>query len=87
MLKRRIKQVNVGILLLVIMSIFDNNIMAAIPRPEYPRPQFERETWINLNGTWDYVFDLVGSGIERGYEAASIHVVSSCTGYSISMAE
>lgn len=38
MLKRRIKQVNVGILLLVIMSIFDNNIMAAIPRPEYPRP-------------------------------------------------
>ena len=52
MLKRRIKQVNVGILLLVIMSIFDNNIMAAIPRPEYPRPQFERETWINLNGTW-----------------------------------
>lgn len=71
MLKRRIKQVNVGILLLVIMSIFDNNIMAAIPRPEYPRPQFERETWINLNGTWDYVFDLVGSGIERGYEAAT----------------
>ena len=71
MLKRRIKQVNVGILLLVIMSIFDNNIMAAIPRPEYPRPQFERETWINLNGAWDYVFDLVGSGIERGYEAAT----------------
>lgn len=23
-----------------------------IPRPEYPRPQFERVDWMNLNGTW-----------------------------------
>lgn len=22
--------------------------------PEYPRPQMERENWINLNGLWDY---------------------------------
>lgn len=25
------------------------------PMPEYPRPQFVRDSYINLNGTWDYV--------------------------------
>ena len=29
-----------------------------IPRKEYPRPQFERKTWLNLNGEWDYAFDF-----------------------------
>ena len=24
-----------------------------IPRKEYPRPQFERKTWLNLNGIFD----------------------------------
>ncbi len=24
------------------------------PLPEYPRPQFERKNWQNLNGQWDY---------------------------------
>ena len=38
---------------------------AEIPRPEYPRPQFERESWINLNGTWSYEFDFSESGLER----------------------
>ena len=37
----------------------------SIPRPEYPRPQFEREDWINLNGTWSYEFDFGRSGVER----------------------
>ncbi|MBQ5706032.1 MAG: beta-glucuronidase, partial [Bacteroidaceae bacterium] len=35
------------------------------PRAEYPRPQFERQDWINLNGEWSYTFDFVGSGLER----------------------
>ena len=26
-------------------------------RPEYPRPQFVREDWINLNGEWNFAFD------------------------------
>ena len=36
-----------------------------IPRPEYPRPQFERSTWVNLNGTWTYEFDSDNTGNKR----------------------
>lgn len=36
-----------------------------IPRPEYPRPQFERAAWINLNGQWSYTFDFGKSGMNR----------------------
>ncbi len=39
----------------------------SLPRPEYPRPQFVREPWINLNGTWTYAFDFGKSGWERGF--------------------
>jgi len=37
-----------------------------IPRPEYPRPQFVRNSWINLNGDWTYTFDFGESGKQRG---------------------
>ena len=40
------------------------------PRQEYPRPQFERKDWVNLNGEWSYTFDFVGSGFEKGYTKA-----------------
>ncbi len=33
----------------------------AIPRQEHPKPQFERQTWENLNGTWQFEFDFGGS--------------------------
>ena len=36
-----------------------------IPRPEHPRPQFVRDTWTNLNGTWDFLFDFGNSGLDR----------------------
>ncbi len=42
----------------------------SIPRPEYPRPQFERSDWINLNGTWTCVFDFGKSGMERGFASS-----------------
>ena len=37
------------------------------PRPEYPRPQFVREPWLNLNGRWTYTFDPGKSGMQRGF--------------------
>ena len=47
--------------------ILSLNLSAAIqPRPEYPRPQFERKEWINLNGdAWTYQFDFGKSGMEN----------------------
>jgi beta-galactosidase/beta-glucuronidase len=35
-------------------------------RPEYPRPQFVRDSWLNLNGTWQFEMDPGRSGRERG---------------------
>ena len=42
-----------------------------IPRNEYPRPQFERKEWINLNGEWTYAFDFSRSGTEKGWRKTS----------------
>ena len=36
-----------------------------IPRGEHPRPQFCREDWVNLNGTWTFVLDPGKSGRSR----------------------
>lgn len=31
--------------------------MTAIPRPEHPRPDFERDNWLCLNGLWEFSID------------------------------
>ena len=36
-----------------------------IPRSEYPRPQFVRQDWINLNGIWEFEIDAGCSGQDR----------------------
>ncbi|CAM5727733.1 hypothetical protein STENM223S_03648 [Streptomyces tendae] len=38
----------------------------SVPRPEYPRPQFVRRDWLNLNGAWQFETDRGDSGLERG---------------------
>ena len=47
-----------------------NNFAENLPRPEYPRPQFEREEWVNLNGTWSFDFDFGLSGKDRQFQKA-----------------
>ena len=37
-------------------------------RQEYPRPDFQRENWINLNGQWDFAFDDDNVGISQCWE-------------------
>ncbi len=41
------------------------------PRPEYPRPQFVRAAWVNLNGPWTFTFDPGKSGMQRGLPSAT----------------
>ena len=37
-----------------LISTFGENIDVNCPLPEYPRPQLVRDSYINLNGQWDY---------------------------------
>ncbi|MHC4105432.1 MAG: glycoside hydrolase family 2 protein, partial [Planctomycetota bacterium] len=58
-------------ILLIFLTVSVVNVSAQpqqqIPRPEHPKPQFHRETWLNLNGQWNFGFDLGFSGNEKGW--------------------
>ena len=44
-----------------------------IPRAEYPTPQFARDSWLTLNGEWEFCRDRAVSGKARKlYEAESL---------------
>jgi beta-galactosidase/beta-glucuronidase len=42
---------------------------AAVPRAEYPQPQFERERWMTLNGPWEFDFDDANRGTSENWTA------------------
>ena len=49
---------------------------SSIPRPEYPRPDRQRGLvegvdWLNLNGPWQFRFDLHRRGVEENWFAPS----------------
>ncbi len=39
-----------------------------MPRSEYPRPQFVRERWLNLNGKWRFDFDDNNVGLKERWQ-------------------
>ncbi|HOL72795.1 MAG TPA: glycoside hydrolase family 2 TIM barrel-domain containing protein [Bryobacteraceae bacterium] len=43
----------------------------SIPRAEYPRPQFQREQWLNLNGQWEFEFDDANVGLDENWASGS----------------
>ena len=47
------------ILTAIVYSVSTLNVFSqeTIPLPEHPRPDFERSTWLNLNGNWALEFD------------------------------
>jgi hypothetical protein len=40
-------------------------------RTEYPRPQFERKDWMNLNGEWEFEFDNSRAGSKEMWQKGS----------------
>lgn len=55
-----------ALLILLVPLAFAASAAAAIPRPEHPRPDFERGAWMNLNGEWEFEIDEKGDGEARG---------------------
>jgi beta-galactosidase/beta-glucuronidase len=45
--------------------------LSTLPRPEYPRPQFRREGWTNLNGEWRFAFDDENVGLAESWHNTS----------------
>jgi hypothetical protein len=47
---------------IVYFSLAGSVLSQDIPLPEHPRPDFQREQWINLNGWWNFRFDRENVG-------------------------
>jgi len=56
----------------VILFIAAGSLYAAgIPRPEYPQPQFQRDRWLSLNGSWEFEFDDANAGLDAGWASGN----------------
>lgn len=42
-----------------------------LSRSEYPRPQFQRDEWLPLNGEWEFEFDDAGAGIAEKWHRSA----------------
>ncbi|MBX5439725.1 MAG: beta-galactosidase, partial [Thermoflavifilum sp.] len=52
-----------------LMTEFAQQVNPQQPWPEYPRPQMERQDWMNLNGLWNYTLtDALFDGIPQHWE-------------------
>lgn len=45
-------------------------LLAAVPRSEYPQPQFQRAAWTSLNGPWQFEFDDANAGVRENWSAS-----------------
>jgi len=45
----------------------ENAFADFVPKPEHPRPDFERAQWLNLNGVWEFAFDPKDDGVKEGW--------------------
>ncbi len=43
-----------------------------LKRNEYPRPQFQREEWLSLNGEWEFAYDDQDEGMIKGYDTGKV---------------
>ena len=49
------------------MNSSSSNSGISVPRTDYPRPSFVRDSYYCLNGEWDFAYDYGRSGEARGY--------------------
>ena len=62
------------LLLIILLACSEQKdvIQNQIPLPEHPRPDFQREEWMNLNGSWEFQFDSADIGLKnKWYESPS----------------
>ena len=57
-----------GMTVLAVLAAFA--VLAGIPLPEHPRPDWERAGWRNLNGDWKFAFDKKDAGLQEKWFAA-----------------
>jgi beta-galactosidase/beta-glucuronidase len=50
------------------MGVETDRHAAPQPRPEYPRPQFVRKNWLNLNGQWEFAYDDADQGLQLQWQ-------------------
>jgi len=56
---------------LVLACLSAVTLWAAVPRPEFPEPQFQRELWQNLNGPWEFEFDDANAGLDADWASGT----------------
>lgn len=49
-----------------IQTPWADDVDPELPLPEYPRPQMEREQWLNLNGSWEFQVAKEGDSVPTG---------------------
>ena len=59
----------VGTATALFLTSLNWSCQAALPRSEHPRPDFQRELWLNLNGEWQFEVDAKEEGEQRGWIA------------------
>ena len=52
---------------LIFLFLIAYTVKPQIPLAEHPRPDFERPTWKNLNGSWDFKFDYEDKGLKESW--------------------
>ena len=46
-------------------------LSGAVARSDYPQPQFQRESWMKLNGPWEFEFDDADVGAKENWPAGT----------------
>ncbi len=67
---RRLRDAVLPLALLAVFTVLPH-AQQAVPRPEYPQPQFQRQRWQSLNGQWQFEFDDRNVGLDQGWAASN----------------